>query len=54
MRDEQQCAVESAECALELLHGRQVEVVRRLVEDEAARTARRLHRELGARPLTRG
>ena len=45
--------VEGAERALELLDGRQVEVVRRLVEDEAARAARRLNRELGARPLAR-
>jgi hypothetical protein len=53
MGDENQRAVEGAERALELLHGGEVEVVRRLVEDEAARTARRLHRELGARPLAR-
>ena len=38
---------------LELLDRRQVEVVRRLVEDEAARAARRLQRELGPRPLAR-
>jgi hypothetical protein len=52
MRDEEERAVEDAERPLELLDGGKVEVVRRLVEDEAARAARRLHRELGARPLT--
>jgi hypothetical protein len=53
MRDEEQRALESAERALQLLHGRQIEVVRRLVENEATRAASRLNGELGARPLAR-
>jgi hypothetical protein len=53
VRDQEQRALESAERALQLLDGRQVEVVRRLVEDEATRAASRLNRELGARPLAR-
>jgi hypothetical protein len=51
VRHEQERAVECAKGALELLDGRQVEVVRRLVEHEATGPARRLHRELGASPL---
>ena len=53
MRDEDQSPVVRAECALELLDRRQVEVVRRLVEDEAAGSARGLDGELRTRPLTR-
>ena len=53
MRDEDERAVERAQRALELLDRGQVEVVRRLVEHETARSARRLERELGPRPLTR-
>ena len=41
VRDQEQRALESAERALQLLDGRQVEVVRRLVEDEATRAASR-------------
>jgi hypothetical protein len=44
VRDEDERAVERAERALELLDGGQVEVVRRLVEHEAAGAARRLER----------
>ena len=51
MRDEEQRAVEGGERPLELLDGRQVEVVRRLVEHEAPGAARRLNRQLGAGPL---
>ena len=53
MRDEEQRAFESPERALQLLHGRQVEVVRRLVEDETTSAASGLNCELGARPLSR-
>jgi hypothetical protein len=53
VRDQDQGAVEEAQCTLELLNGRQVEVVCRLVEHEAARSARRLEREFGPRPLAR-
>src|SRR5580765_2661821 len=53
VRDEDERAVERAQSALQLLHCGQVEVVRRLVEHEATRAARRLERELGPRPLTR-
>ena len=47
MRDQDQGAVEHAQRTLELLD----EMVRRLVEHEAPRSARRLERELGPRPL---
>ena len=51
MRDEDQCAVEGGERPLQLLDRRQIEVIRRLVEDEAPGTARRLNRQLGTSPL---
>ena len=51
MRDEDQRPVVRAERTLELLDRRQVEVVRRLVEHEAAGSARGLNRELRARSL---
>ena len=53
VRDEDERAVEPAQRALEFLDGRQVEVVRRLVEHEAVDTARHEHSEVGARPLAR-
>jgi hypothetical protein len=53
VRDEDERAVEPAQRALELLDRRQIEVIRRLVEHETARSARRLERELGPRSLTR-
>ena len=53
MCDEKQRPVERAQRPLELLDRRQVEVVRRLVEHEAPRSARRLERKLGPRPLAR-
>jgi hypothetical protein len=53
VRDEDERAVEPAQRALELLDRRQIEVVRRLVEHQTARSARRLERELGPRSLTR-
>ena len=53
MRDEDQRPLVRAECPLQLLDRRQVEVVRRLVEDEAAGSARSLNRELRTRPLAR-
>ena len=53
MRHEDERPVVDAESPLELLDRRQVEVVRRLVEDEAANATSRLHGELGARPLAR-
>ena len=53
MRDEDERAVERAQRPLELLDRGQVEVVRRLVEHEAACPARRLERELGPRALAR-
>jgi hypothetical protein len=49
--DEEQRAVEHAQRPFQLLDRGQVEVVRRLVEHEAARPARGLQRELGTRPL---
>ena len=51
MRDKDERSLEHAQGTLELLDRGQVEVVRRLVEHEAAGTAGRLQRELGARPL---
>jgi len=51
VRDEDERAVVNRERPLQLLHGRQVEVVGRLVEHEAAGPARRLERELRARPF---
>jgi hypothetical protein len=53
VRDEEQRALEGAERAFELLDGRQVEMIGRFVEDETAGATRRLHRELGSRPLAR-
>jgi len=54
VRDEDQRAVVDGQRPLELLDGGQVEVVRRLVEHEAARAAGRLQRQLRARPLAGG
>ena len=51
MRDEDERSIEHGQRTFELLDGREVEMVRRLVEHEAAGTARRLQRELGPRPL---
>src|SRR5262245_38198599 len=53
VRDQEECPREGAERALQLLHGGQVEVVRRLVEDETTGPARSLHGELGTRPFAR-
>src|SRR2546430_9253981 len=46
-------SLEGLERGLELLDRRQVEVVRRLVEDEAVHAASRRERERRARPLAR-
>src|SRR5438105_12036170 len=51
VRHEDDGALEGLERGLELLDRRQVEVVRRLVEDEAVHAARRRERERRARPL---
>ena len=51
--DEQQRAVPRRERLLELLDGRQVEVVRRLVEHEAVHAAGHEQRELGPGALPR-
>ena len=52
MRDEDQRPVVDAECPLELLDRRQVEMVRRLVADEAAGSARVLNRQISPSSLT--
>ena len=54
MGDEDQRPVEDAERALELLDRGEVQMVRGLVEDEAAGSAGSLDRELRARPLAGG
>ena len=51
MRDEQQGAVVGVERLLELLDGRQVEVVGRLVEDEEVDAARLEQGHRGPGPL---
>jgi hypothetical protein len=53
MGDEDQRPVVDRERPLELLDRRQVEMVRRLVEDEAARASRRLQCEFRPRALAR-
>jgi len=52
VRDEDQRSVEHAQRALELLDRGQVEMVRRLVEDEAVHAARLQQRERRAAPLS--
>ena len=49
--DEQQRAVEGVERLLELLDGREVEVVRRLVEHEAVAAVHHEQPEHGSRPF---
>ena len=53
VRDEDDRAGVAVERGLELLDRRQVEVVRRLVQDEAVDALRRRAGELGARSLAR-
>ena len=53
MRDEHDRALVAGEGELELLDRLEVEVVRRLVEDEAVDPPRREEREDGPRPLAR-
>jgi hypothetical protein len=53
VRDQEQRAVEGGQCALEFFDGGEVEVVRGLVEREAADSPRREDGELGPRLLAR-